>query len=359
MELDDLENDNYLAYISGANSIPDLENIRLKYLGKTGIIPNLMKKMQLLSAEDKKDFGKKVNSHKIEILHAIDQQKENILLKEINQRLHDESLDLTQPTRPKNQGSIHPLSQATEEILEIFGSYGFNKISGPDIDSEDNNFTLLNFPDHHPAKQMHDTFYMKSKDEKGNNHLLRTHTSTMQVRYMQENKPPFRVVAPGRVYRCDWDVTHTPMFHQVEALVIDKNITMAHLKDFLIDFLQKFFENDNIPIRFRPSFFPFTEPSAEIDIGCTWKGKELIIGGDQDWLEVLGAGMVHPNVLKNVGIDPNEYQGFALGMGIERLAMLKYGINDLRKFFESDLRWLRHYGFSYLDIPSIVGGLTR
>jgi phenylalanyl-tRNA synthetase alpha chain len=359
MELEDLKKDNYLKHISDTNSIPDLEDIRIKYLGKTGIISNLMKKIQNLSNQEKKDFGQEVNAYKIEILNAIEQQKEQIQLTEINARLKQESLDLSLPIRSSNKGTIHPLSQATAEILEIFGSHGFNKISGPDIDSEENNFTLLNFADHHPAKQMHDTFYMNSKNEDDKKNLLRTHTSTMQVRYMQENKPPFRVVAPGRVYRCDWDMTHTPMFHQVEALVIDKNITMAHLKDFLIDFLQKFFENDDLSIRFRPSFFPFTEPSAEIDIGCSWQGKELLIGGKQDWLEVLGAGMVHPNVLRNVGIDPEEYQGFALGMGIERLAMLKYGINDLRKFFESDLRWLRHYGFSYLDIPSIVGGLTR
>ena len=247
------------------------------------------------------------------------------------------------------------MTQVIEEITAIFADMGFAVAEGPDIESDEYNFDKLNIPESHPARQMHDTFYLQGNGD--GKTLLRTHTSPVQIRTMQGGKPPFRFIAPGSTYRCDSDLTHTPMFHQVEGFVIDKGIHMGHLKGCLIEFLKAFFELDEVPVRFRPSFFPFTEPSAEVDIGCKRSKDELKIGAGEDWLEVLGCGMVHANVLKNCGLDPNEWQGFAFGMGVERLAMLKYGIPDLRTFFDSDTRWLSHYGFDTLNIPSLVGGL--
>ncbi|MCE3250669.1 MAG: phenylalanine--tRNA ligase subunit alpha [Geminicoccaceae bacterium] len=260
--------------------------------------------------------------------------------------------------RPGADGRIHPVSQVTEEIVAIFGEMGFGVAEGPDVENDFNNFGALNIPEEHPARQMMDTFYLEAEQE-GRPLVLRTHTSPVQIRTMLAGPPPYRVIAPGRTYRCDSDMTHTPMFHQVEGLMIDRRTHMGHLKGCLTDFVRAFFERDDIPVRFRPSYFPFTEPSAEMDIGCRRSAGELVVGEGDDWLEILGCGMVHPNVLRAVGVDPEVWQGFAFGMGIDRVAMLKYGIPDLRTFFEADLRWLRHYGFSALDVPTTHGGLSR
>ncbi|MDH3703998.1 MAG: phenylalanine--tRNA ligase subunit alpha, partial [Alphaproteobacteria bacterium] len=270
--------------------------------------------------------------------------------------LTGEMLDVTLPVRPERQGLLHPISQTVDEVIAILGEMGFTVAEGPDIEDDFHNFTALNIPPEHPARQMHDTFYLPEKPD-GSRMVLRTHTSPVQIRTMENTEPPIRVIAPGRTYRCDSDITHTPMFHQVEGLVIDKSVHFGHLKGCLMDFCSAYFEVPDLPLRFRPSFFPFTEPSAEVDIGCSRDGGTLKIGAGDDWLEILGCGMVHPNVLNACGIDSAEYQGFAFGMGIERLAMLKYGIPDLRTFFESDLRWLRHYGFLSLETPSLLRGL--
>jgi phenylalanyl-tRNA synthetase alpha chain len=273
-------------------------------------------------------------------------------------RLAAERLDVTLPARERPEGRIHPVSQVTEEITAIFADMGFAVAEGPDVEDDWHNFGALNFPTGHPAREMHDTFFLEAEKD-GAPLLLRTHTSPVQIRTMVSGKPPFRIIAPGRTYRRDSDMTHTPMFHQVEGLVIDRAIHMGHLKGCLTDFVRAFFERDAVPVRFRPSFFPFTEPSAEVDIGCRRSKDELVIGEGSDWLEILGCGMVHPNVLAAVGHDPEEWQGFAFGMGIDRVAMLKYGIPDLRTFFEADLRWLRHYGFLPLDVPTTYAGLSR
>ena len=272
-------------------------------------------------------------------------------------RLAAERVDVTLPARPEPQGRIHPVSQVLDEIVAIFGDMGFAIAEGPDIEDDFHNFTALNIPPEHPARQEHDTFYFAPGPD-GERKLLRTHTSPVQVRTMQATRPPLRLIAPGRTYRCDSDMTHTPMFHQVEGLVVDRSTHMGHLKGCLSDFVRAFFEVEDVPVRFRPSYFPFTSPSAEMDIGCTRKDGELAIGVGDDWLEILGCGMVHPKVLASCGVDPDEYQGFAFGMGIDRIAMLKYGIGDLRGFFDADLRWLRHYGFAALDIPTLPAGLT-
>ena len=274
-------------------------------------------------------------------------------------KLAAERLDMTLPADAAPKGSVHPVSQVMDEIAEIFADMGFAVATGPEIEDDWRNFTALNIPETHPARAMHDTFYFPDKDAEGRAMLLRTHTSPVQVRTMMSQEPPIRIIAPGRVYRSDSDATHTPMFHQVEGLVIDRTTHMGHLKGCLVDFCRAFFEVDDLPLRFRPSYFPFTEPSAEVDIGCSWKGGELRIGAGDSWLEILGSGMVHPNVIANCGLDPAVYQGFAFGMGIDRIAMLKYGIPDLRSFFDSDLRWLRHYGFSALEWPSLTQGLAR
>jgi len=276
---------------------------------------------------------------------------------DLDKRLMSEQIDVTLPAAHEETGYVHPISQTIDEIVGIFGEMGFTVAEGPDIEDDWHNFTALNIPLDHPARQEHDTFYMPGED--GKRKVLRTHTSPVQIRTMTDQEPPIRIIVPGRTYRSDYDATHSPMFHQVEGLVIDKTSHMGHLKGCLIEFCRAFFEVDDLPVRFRPSYFPFTEPSAEVDIGCTREGGEFKIGHGDDWLEILGSGMVNPNVLSNCGIDPNEYQGFAFGLGVERVAMLKYGIPDLRTFFESDLRWLRHYGFRSLEVPGMVGGLVR
>ncbi len=350
-----------LQAITEAKDLKALDDIRVAALGKKGKITELMKSLGSLSVEEKKEMGKGLNILKTDIESALEKQKEILEAKELNERLQSEKIDVTLPIRPENQGRIHPVSKIYEEVVAIFGEMGFEVAEGPDIEDQFHNFNALNMPANHPARQMQDTFYIPNPDSKDfdDSFVVRTHTSPVQIRTMEKNKLPIRVIAPGRTYRSDYDATHTPMFHQVEGLVIDKNITMAHLKGCLYDFVKAFFELDEIPVRYRPSYFPFTEPSAEMDIGCKKSKNELKIGAGTDWLEILGCGMVHPKVLLAGGIDPDEYQGFAFGMGIDRLAMLKYGIPDLRTFFESDVRWLKHYGFVPLDESSMTGGLSN
>jgi phenylalanyl-tRNA synthetase alpha chain len=353
----------WLDAVSAAASVEMLEQVRVDALGKKGEISGLMKTLGGMDPEARKDFGARLNLLKDDVAAAIDAKKSGLADAALNTRLAKETLDLTLPARPEYEGRIHPISQTIDEIIAIFGEMGFSVAEGPDIEDDFHNFTALNIPADHPARQMQDTFYLPQKPD-GSQMVLRTHTSPVQIRTMVKGDLPIRVICPGRTYRVDSDMTHSPMFHQVEGLVIDTHTNMGHLKGCLQDFVRAFFGIDNLPVRFRPSYFPFTEPSAEVDIGCDRSGGELKLGGDKDgnaknWLEILGSGMVHPNVLKNCGIDPEKYQGFAFGMGIERIAMLKYGIPDLRTFYESDLRWLRHYGFVPLDIPTAVGGLTR
>ncbi len=347
-----------LAAVSGAADAGALEALRVSALGKSGRITALLKNLGTMPVEERKGFGQQVNVLKDEVTAAIDARKTAFAGAALNARLASESMDVSLPIRPEAKGTLHPISQTMDEVAAIFGQMGFEIADGPDVEDDFHNFTALNFPPGHPAREMHDTFFLPPGDD-GNRYLLRTHTSPVQIRTMMSVKPPIRVIIPGRTYRCDYDMTHTPMFHQVELLVIDTETNMSHLRGCLQEFVRTYFGVDDLTTRFRPSFFPFTEPSAEMDIGCSRKGGELKIGNYGDWLEILGCGMVHPNVLKACGLDPEVYQGFAAGMGIERIAMLKYGIPDLRTFFESDLRWLRHYGFASLDVPTVTGGLTR
>jgi phenylalanyl-tRNA synthetase alpha chain len=314
-----------------------------------------MKTLGGMSPEERKTAGAELNVLKDEIAALIEKQASQLKAQEMDARLAAETLDVTLTTRPERKGSIHPISQAIDEMVSIFADMGFSIAEGPDLEDDFHNFTALNFPLGHPAREMHDTFYLPNDERQegeAQKKLLRTHTSTVQIRHMLKNKPPIKIICFGRVYRSDYDMTHTPVFHQMEGLVIDKSTHMGHLKGCLMDFVRSYFEIDDLPARFRPSFFPFTEPSAEMDIGCTRKEGGLQVGEGDSWLEVLGCGMVHPNVIRNCGLDPEEYQGFAFGMGIERLAMLKYGIPDLRTFFEADTRWLSHYGFDPLDRPN-------
>ncbi|WP_405054208.1 phenylalanine--tRNA ligase subunit alpha [Telmatospirillum sp.] len=347
-----------LQAVSKAAGLDELDRIRVATLGKKGSISALMGQLGSVSPDSRKEAGARLNTAKMAVSEAIELRKAELEEAALDERLARERIDVTLPVRPESQGRIHPVSQTIDEVVAIFGQMGFAVAEGPDIEDDFHNFTALNFPPEHPARLMHDTFFLPQKAD-GTRNLLRTHTSPVQVRTMLTQKPPIRVIAPGRTYRCDSDMTHTPMFHQVEGLVIDKTTNMSHLKGCLIEFVKTYFEVDDVPVRFRPSFFPFTEPSAEVDIGCSRADGELKIGAGADWLEILGCGMVHPNVLKACGIDPDEYQGFAFGMGIERIAMLKYGIPDLRTFFDSDLRWLKHYGFVPLDVPTLSGGLAR
>ena len=337
-------------------NIESINEFRIKFLGKKGIISLEMKELASLSGDERKLHAEKLNKIKDSVLEIIASKTEELNSEELEKKLNSETLDITLSTS-KSYGTIHPISQVIEEVITIFGDLDFFVAEGPEVETDYNNFTALNTSEHHPARQMHDTFYVETETD-GMPNVLRTHTSPVQIRSMLKQKPPIRLIAPGKTFRCDNDQTHSPMFHQVEGLVIDKESNMSHLKGCLEIFLKTFFETDKLNMRFRPSHFPFTEPSAEVDIGYTKKGNQLIIGEGEDWLEILGCGMVHPNVLENVNINSNEYQGYAFGMGIERLAMLKYGISDLRTFFDSDLRWNKHYGFSPLNIPSIIGDLS-
>ena len=335
-----------------------LEAARVSSLGKKGRISEMMRGLGSMSVEERKSMGPLLNGLKDDVANAVQARRDALLDSELDERLAAERLDITLPVAKQPTGSIHPVSQVIDEITEIFAEMGFEVAEGPDIEEDFYNFTALNIPAEHPARQMHDTFYLPKKPD-GERKLLRTHTSPVQIRTMLAGEPPFRVIVPGRTFRCDSDQTHTPMFHQVEALVIDKTTHMGHLKGCVETFLRAFFETDQVRMRFRPSYFPFTEPSAEVDIGCARVDGELRIGEGDDWLEILGCGMVHPKVLQHVNLDPQVYQGFAFGMGIDRLAMLKYGVPDLRSFFDADIRWLRHYGFAALDVPTLGQGVSR
>ena len=353
-DYDKLKNE-VLIKIKEANSLDDLENLRVQVLGKKGSVTSLMKQLGSLEPDKRREAGQILNSLQKNIIESIDNKKSSLEETYLNEKLKNESLDITLPTRPENIGRIHPLSKTMDEVISIFAQMGFTVAEGPDIESDFYNFTALNIPQEHPARQEHDTFYF-NEDENGERKVLRTHTSPVQIRTMEKLKPPLRVIVPGRTYRSDHDATHSPMFHQCEGLVIGDKLNMSHLKGCLIDFCRIFFGVDDLPVRFRPSYFPFTEPSAEVDIGCSRKSGELIIGEGDEWLEILGSGMVNPRVLQNCGLDPNEHQGFAFGMGLERVAMLKYGIPDLRPFFDSDLRWMKHYGFFPFEQTSIHQG---
>ncbi len=336
-------------------NLSEINQIKLDLFGKNGLISSQFKKIGTMAESERKQFASDLNIIKDDLQDLINLKINEIENEQINERLEKEKVDITLPERPFVKGKIHPVSQTIDEISSIFSEIGFSVEEGPDVENEYNNFTALNTPDSHPARDMHDTFYLDEKKEK----LLRTHTSPVQIRTMLKDRPPFKIIAPGRTYRSDSDQTHSPMFHQVEGLHIDKNINMGHLKGCLNYFIKEFFEVDKIKMRFRPSHFPFTEPSAEVDIGYKVKDGKIIIGEGDQWLEILGCGMVHPNVLKNVKVDPSKFQGYAFGIGIDRLAMLKYGINDLRSFFDCDYRWLNHFGFDPLDVPTNYRGLSR
>ena len=347
--------DDYIKKLNQNLNLNSVNQIKTDLFGKNGLLSNEFKKLGSIASEERKQFAADLNSIKNELQNAILNKIQDIEIKEINLKLQNEKADVTLPERTFSQGKIHPVSQVIDEISSIFSEIGFNVEEGPDVENEYNNFTALNTPDSHPARDMHDTFYLDNNKE----FLLRTHTSPVQIRTMLKDRPPFKIIAPGRTYRSDSDQTHSPMFHQVEGLHIDKDINMGHLKGCLNYFIKEFFEVDKIKMRFRPSHFPFTEPSAEVDIGYEVKDGKIEIGEGDRWLEILGCGMVHPNVLKNVKVNPSKYQGYAFGIGIDRLAMLKYGINDLRAFFECDYRWLNHFGFDPLDVPSSYRGLSR
>lgn len=356
-EIQDLESD-LVAKINAAADVAALEGVRVAALGKKGVVSERMKTLGKMSPEERKEMGPALNGLKTRIAEAIEAKKTALEEAALESRLATEKVDVTLPVAPEPKGKIHPVSQVFDEITAIFSAMGFDVAEGPDIEDDFHNFTALNFPEDHPAREMHDTFFFEPKED-GSRMLLRTHTSPVQIRTMMSQKPPIRIIIPGRTFRCDSDQTHTPMFHQVEGLVIDKETHMGHLKGTLEAFAKAYFEVDTVKTRFRPHFFPFTEPSAEMDIGYERVGEEIRIGQGEDWMEILGCGMVHPNVLKNCGLDPDEYQGFAFGMGVDRLAMLKYGIPDLRDFFAADARWLEHYGFNPLDLPSLWAGLSR
>ncbi|MDX7949837.1 phenylalanine--tRNA ligase subunit alpha [Lichenihabitans sp. Uapishka_5] len=347
------------ADIAAADTEAALEAVRVAALGKKGSVSALLATLGKMSSDERKTSGAAINVLKDRIAEALAAKRDTLREQALAARLQQEAVDVTLPVRDEAValGRIHPITQVMDELTAIFGDMGFSIAEGPDVETDFYNFTALNFPEGHPAREMHDTFFFKP-DATGARNLLRTHTSPVQIRTMTNKKPPIRIICPGRTYRCDSDQTHTPMFHQVEGLVIDKTANLANLKWVLQEFCRAFFEVDQVKMRFRPSFFPFTEPSMEVDIQCSRKGGEIRFGEGDDWLEILGCGMVHPNVLRHCGIDPDEYQGFAWGMGIDRIAMLKYGMPDLRPFFEADVRWLKHYGFRPLDIPTLTGGLS-
>ena len=347
-----------LAALAAADTLDALETVRISALGKQGRVSALLKTMGAMSPEERQAQGPIINGLRETVTSAIANKKAELEAAMLNQRLATERLDMSLPAPAGPQGSIHPVSQVMDELAEIFADMGFAVATGPEIEDDWHNFGALNIPESHPARAMHDTFYFPDQMAvDGKKMLLRTHTSPVQIRTMMDQAPPIRIIAPGRVYRSDSDATHTPMFHQIEGLVIDKGIHLGHLKWTLETFLRAFFERDDVSIRMRPSYFPFTEPSAEIDIGFSVVNGKRVIGGSEGWMEVLGSGMVHPKVIANCGLDPEIYQGFAFGTGVDRLAMLKYGMDDLRAFFDGDLRWLKHYGFSALDVPTLSGGV--
>ncbi len=357
--MDDLRT-KYLDLINTADNEAALEELRVQAVGKKGEISLQMRSLGKMTPEERQVAGPALNALKDEINAALAAKKAALADAALDARLANEWLDVTLPARPQRQGSVHPISQVTEEVSAIFADMGFAVAEGPQIDTDWYVFDALNIPSHHPARAEMDTFYMnRAEGDDRPPHILRTHTSPVQIRSMEAQGAPIRIIAPGRVYRADYDQTHTPMFHQVEGLCIGKDVSMANLKWCLEEFVKAFFEVDHVELRFRASHFPFTEPSAEVDIQCSWENGVLKVGEGDDWMEILGSGMVHPKVLENAGVDPKEYQGFAFGIGIDRLAMLKYGIPDLRAFFDSDLRWLKHYGFTPLDVPTLHGGLSK
>ncbi|HEY1095881.1 MAG TPA: phenylalanine--tRNA ligase subunit alpha [Alphaproteobacteria bacterium] len=353
--LDQLNNE-ARALINGAADQASIEAARVAIMGKSGSLTNLLKQLGTMAPDERKEMGQKVNALRDE-LNALLAEKQAVLNKAaLAEKLAKETIDISLPIRPETSGSLHPTMQILDEMVAIFAEMGFTVATGPEIEDDFHNFTALNFPPDHPARTMHDTFYLEAKDDLGQPKLLRTQTSTVQIRSMMEQQPPLRLIVPGRTFRAESDMTHTPMFHQMEGLVIDKTTHMGHLKGCLMEFWREIFGIENLPVRFRPSFFPFTELSAEVDIGYSREGSRIVLGGIKGqplkWMEIGGCGMVHPNVIRNCGLDPEIYQGFAFGMGVERIAMLKYGMPDLRDFFNGDLRWLRHYGFSVLDYPN-------
>lgn len=354
--------DGLLADVAAADTVDAVEQLRVGALGKSGVVTALLKTLGAMTPEERQLRGPVIHDLRESVTAAIASRKAALEQAALNARLATERLDMTLPAQEMPQGSIHPVSQVMDELAEIFADLGFAVATGPEIEDDWRNFTALNIPETHPARAMHDTFYFPDRDAEGRAMLLRTHTSPVQIRTMMSQEPPIRIIAPGRVYRSDSDATHTPMFHQIEGLVIDKGITLGHLKWTLETFLKAFFQRDDIVLRLRPSYFPFTEPSVEIDVGYTMEKGQRVIGGSGDaenggWMEVLGSGMVHRRVIANCGLDPDEWQGFAFGTGVDRLAMLKYGMNDLRAFFDGDQRWLRHYGFSAFDVPTLSGGV--
>ncbi len=336
-----------------------LENAKAKYLGKTGQVTDLMKGLGKLDPEQRKAQGALINAAKEKIEQALTARRDALANAQLEARLNLEAIDVTLPGRGRAKGGIHPVMRTWERVEQIFRSIGFDVADGPEIETDWTNFTALNSPENHPARSMQDTFYIEGNDSTGKPLLLRTHTSPMQVRYARTHTPPIKVIAPGRTYRVDSDATHSPMFHQVEGLVIDKKSNVANMRWILEEFCKTFFEVPSVTMRFRPSFFPFTEPSFEVDIQCDRSGPIVKFGEGTDWMEILGCGMVHPNVLRSGGLDPDEYQGFAWGMGLDRIAMLKYGMPDLRDFFNADVRWMNHYGFRPLDMPTLFGGLSQ
>jgi phenylalanyl-tRNA synthetase alpha chain len=346
------------AAILAAESLDILETIRIATLGKQGSVSTLLKTLGGMTPEERQIQGPQINGLREAVSDALVSKKAALESAQLNRRLATERLDMSLPAPAAPQGSIHPVSQVMDELAEIFADMGFAVATGPEIEDDWHNFSALNIPETHPARAMHDTFYFPNQMAvDGKQMLLRTHTSPVQIRTMMTQAPPIRIIAPGRVYRSDSDATHTPMFHQIEGLVIDKGIHLGHLKWTLETFLKAYFERDDVVLRLRPSYFPFTEPSAEVDVGYSVVNGKRVIGGSERWMEVLGSGMVHPRVIANCGLDPDVYQGFAFGTGVDRLAMLKYGMDDLRAFFDGDLRWLKHYGFSALDVPTLSGGV--
>jgi phenylalanyl-tRNA synthetase alpha chain len=349
----------FLANIAAASDEAAIESVRIAALGKKGSISELLKSLGAMSPDERKSAGPAINTLKERITEALTTRKSDLRDAAINARLITEKVDVTLPVAqsPAERGRIHPISQVIDEITAIFADMGFAIAEGPDIETDYYNFTALNFPEGHPAREMHDTFFLKPSED-GSQKVLRTHTSPVQIRTMETQKPPIRIIIPGKTYRMDSDATHSPMFHQVEGLVIDKTANVANMKWVLTEFCKAFFEVPSLNMRMRPSYFPFTEPSLEVDIQCDRSGGEVRFGQGSDWMEILGCGMVHSNVLRNGGLDPDEYQGFAWGMGIDRLAMLKYGMPDLRNFYDADVRWLAHYGFRPLDMPTLFAGLS-
>jgi phenylalanyl-tRNA synthetase alpha chain len=343
--------------IAAATDLQELDSMRVALLGKSGEITAKLKSLGSMDPDTRAAEAPKIHAEREAVTNAIANRKAALENAELERKLATEKVDLSLPARESVSGTVHPVSQVMDELAEIFADLGFTVAEGPEIETQWYNFTALNMPEFHPARAMQDTFYLEPREGEDEPRVLRTHTSPVQIRAGEQHGAPIYVIAPGRVYRSDSDATHTPMFHQIEGLVLDKGITLGHLKWTLETFLRAFFERDDVVLRMRPSYFPFTEPSAEVDVGWSMEKGRRVVGGQEGWMEVLGSGMVHPRVIANIGLDPNEWQGFAFGCGIDRLAMLKYGMDDLRAFFDGDIRWLKHYGFRALDVPSLSGGV--